>query len=240
MIKYIILRTIIVLIIVIALIILGGLIAYETGYAESWNKGSYIVYRKLYEIFRKIRAILKKIAKRIWDFLKKWVPVLLPWLYEAITGKSLPPNSEDMVREYVYLLDSELDELVNALDGRPYIAPVLAEPPVEINHIIWVHINAVGFNPKYKEMEIDELKRLIKNVIKGFYQKHRSIVDISIYVKAMTPCEVMIAIPVTQKADDFLGNQERNSNMTLDAFTEKALTEIIPDEEVEIKNDYWL
>ena len=152
----------------------------------------------------------------------------------------MPPNSEDMVREYVYLLDSELDELVNALDGRPYIAPVLAEPPVEINHIIWVHINAVGFNPKYKEMEIDELKRLIKNVIKGFYQKHRSIVDISIYVKAMTPCEVMIAIPVTQKADDFLGNQERNSNMTLDSFTEKALTESIPDEEVEIKDDYWL
>lgn len=240
MIKYIILRTIIVLIIVIALIILGGLIAYETGYAESWNKGSYIVYRKLYEIFRKIRAILKKIAKRIWDFLKKWVPVLLPWLYEAITGKSLPPNSEDMVREYVYLLDTELDELVNALDGRPYIAPVLAEPPVEINHIIWVHINAVGFNPKYKEMEIDELKRLIKNVIKGFYQKHRSIVNTSIYIKAVTPHEVMIAIPVTQKADDFLGNQERNSNMTLDAFTEKALTESIPVEEVEIKDDYWL
>lgn len=240
MIKYIILRTIIVLIIVIALIILGGLIAYKTEYAESWNKGSYIVYRKLYEIFRKIRAILKKIAKRIWDFLKKWVPVLLPWLYEAITGKSLPPNSEDMVREYVYLLDTELDELVNALDGRPYIAPVLAEPPVEINHIIWVHINAVGFNPKYKEMEIDELKRLIKNVIKGFYQKHRSIVNTSIYIKAVTPHEVMIAIPVTQKADDFLGNQERNSNMTLDAFTEKALTESIPDEEVEIKDDYWL
>lgn len=240
MIKYIILRTIIVLIIVIALIILGGLIAYETGYAESWNKGSYIVYRKLYEIFRKVRAILKKIAKRIWDFLKKWVPVLLPWLYEAITGKSLPPNSEDMVREYVYLLDTELNELVNALDGRPYIAPILAEPPVEINHIIWVHINAVGFNPKYKEMEIDELKRLIKNVIKGFYQKHRSIVNTSIYIKAVTPHEVMIAIPVTQKADDFLENQERNSNMTLDAFTEKALTESIPDEEVEIKDDYWL
>lgn len=240
MIKYIILRTIIVLIIVIALIILGGLIAYETGYAESWNKGSYIVYRKLYEIFRKIRAILKKIAKRIWDFLKKWVPVLLPWLYEAITGKSLSPNSEDMVREYVYLLDSELDELINALDGRPYIAPVLAEPCVETNRIIWVHINTAGLNPKYKGMTPDELKRLVKNVIKSFYKKCRNIVDISIYIKAMTPCEVMIAIPVTQKADDFLGNQERNSNMTLDAFTEKALTESIPDEEVEIKDDYWL
>lgn len=240
MIKYIILRAIIALIIVIALIILGGLIAYETGYAESWNKGSYIVYRKLYEIFRKTWTILKKITKKIWAFLKKWIPILFPWFYEAVTGKSLPPNSEDMVREYVYLLDTELDALVNALDGRPYIAPTLAEPCVEINHIIWVHINTAGLNPKYKGMTPDELKRLVKNVIKSFYQKHRNIVDTSVYIKAITPYEVMIAFPLTQKADDFLGNQERNSNMTLDAFTEKALTESIPDEEVEMEDDGWL
>ena len=216
---------------IVTLIILGGWIIYKTEYAESWNKGSYIVYRKLYEIFRKTWMILKKITKKIWDFLKKWIPVLFPWFYEAVTGNPLPPNSEDMVREYVYLLDSELDELVNALDGRPYIAPVLAEPCVETNRIIWVHINTAGLNPRYKGMTPDDLKRLVKNVIKSFYQKHRSIVNTSIYIKAITSYEVMIALPVTQKADDFLDNQERNSKMTLDEFTEKALTENIPDEE---------
>lgn len=224
----------------ISIIISIGYVLYKADYAESWNKGSYIVYRKLYEIFRKTWTILKKITKKIGAFLKKWMPILFPWFFEAVTGNPLPPSSEDMVREYVYLLDSELDELVNALDGRPYIAPALAEPCVEINHIIWVHINTAGLNPKYKGMTHDELKRLVKNVIKSFYQKHRNIVNISTYIKAMTPYEVKIALPVTQKADDFLGNQERNSNMTLNAFTDKVLTENIPDEEVEMEDDDWL
>lgn len=222
------------------MIISIGYVLYKADYAESWNKGSYIVYRKLYEIFQKIWAILKKFATKLCDFLKKWIPILLPWFYEELTGKSLPPNSEDMVREYVYLLDSELDELVNTLDGRPYIAPILAEPIVEINHIIWVHIKTAGLNPKYKGMGLNELKNLVKHVIKSFYQKHRNIPNISVYIKAITPYEVMIAIPVTQKADDFLDNQEKNSKMTPNEFTEKALTESIPDEEAEIKDDYWL
>lgn len=228
-------------ILILAFIIVSvGYAIYKTERAESWNKGSYMVYKRIWNIFQKLFNILKKIGKMIWKFLKWILPILGTWFYEEATGNALPPKPEDRICKDVSLADSEIDELVGEFNRQPYLTPILAEPVCAYDGILWIHIKSAGLDSKYANLPLKDLKRLIENIVKGFYQKHRRLVNIDVFVRVATATETIIAIPFTMKSVEYVKNQMSNDYLTEDVFTEKALTESIPVEEMESNHDYRL
>ena len=66
-IKFLLYGTIFILILAFIIVSVGYAI-YKTERAESWNKGSYMVYKRIWNIFQKLFNILKKMGKMIWKF----------------------------------------------------------------------------------------------------------------------------------------------------------------------------
>lgn len=232
--------SLVIIILAIIFVIVGGYVLYKVDYTETWEKGSYRIYRSLSKILEKLFNILKKMGKMIWKFLKWILPILGTWFYEEATGNALPPKPEDRICKDVSLADSEIDELVGEFNRQPYLTPILAEPVCAYDGILWIHIKSAGLDSKYANLPLKDLKRLIENIVKGFYQKHRRLVNIDVFVRVATATETIIAIPFTMKSVEYVKNQMSNDYLTEDAFTEKALTESIPVEEMESNHDYRL
>lgn len=189
-IKFLLYGTIFILILAFIIVSVGYAI-YKTERAESWNKGSYMVYKRIWNIFQKLFNILKKIGKMIWKFLKWILPILGTWFYEEATGNALPPKPEDRICKDVSLADSEIDELVGEFNRQPYLTPILAEPVCAYDGILWIHIKSAGLDSKYANLPLKDLKRLIENIVKGFYQKHRHLVNIDVFVRIATATETI-------------------------------------------------
>lgn len=237
MLTKIILFIILIFLIASLIIILGGYILYKSDRTDSWDSGSFIVYKKVCCLFRKIFELFKKIGRMIWKFLSWFLPILGIWFYEEATGKSISIKPEEQIDTRLGLVESEVDQLVNEFEGRPYIAPILGDQFGVRDGIIWIHIKAVGLASKYVDSSSDTLRKLIKNIVKQFYQRCRHIINVGVYVTVFTSSEAIIAIPLTPKANGELYQKEQNNHVGMGVSTAKGLTETVPSESEENMED---
>ena len=169
------------------------------------------------------------------DGIKSLFHYLHIWLYENITGKYFIPP-EDEIDERIYLSSEELVEFSQELE-MVYDNPYLKEGVTYTNDAAWFDYSVYGINPKYKDLSLGEKKRLIKSVVRKYYQRIRGTLELPVYIKVCSNYRLYFAIPLSAKGNSYLQNQEQFNDMSETTFSTQHSAKII-EEEIPQDSDY--
>lgn len=150
------------------------------------------------------------------------------WLHENITGEDYIPPEEE-IDERLYLSSEELVELSKQLE-TVYEQPCLKEGVTYTNGIAWFDYSAYCINLKYKEISLDDRKRLISSIVKKYYQRIRGTLELPIHVKICSDFRLYFAVPLNPKGNAYLQKQEEFNSMDATEFATQYSTKIIQEE----------
>lgn len=122
------------------------------------------------------------------------------------------PNTEAQINASLYLTDTEILDLVDCFQNRPFNTPTLATPIIyDNNDCMWLDIKASGFIDLYQNTALMQLKQMTESIVQKFYQRNRNLPTVSVYTKIIAPDRLLLAIPLSGHGERFLKNQESNN-----------------------------
>ena len=118
------------------------------------------------------------------------------------------PDTDSQINTSLYLTDTEILDLVDRFESRPYELPTLAVPVTYNNNCMWIDMKASGFTDPYRHTPLNQLRHMTESIVQRFYQRIRNLPAVSVYVKIMAPDRLLLAIPLSANGEKFLASQE--------------------------------
>lgn len=164
---------------------------------------------------------VKKVFNTIYDFL-----------YEGATGKS-PLSLDSIVDPRLCLSSEELLGLTKRLESV-YEQLQLANGIVYSEGIAWFDYSAFRIEKNYKDLSLDDRKRLLSSIIRKYYQEIHGTLDIPLYIKICSEYRFHFAIGLTLAGIKYLDKQEAfttcNEQDFRTEYSSKIIEEPVPED----------